>query len=341
VEVLEDRSLPSTVFEQTNLVSDIPGMARFTDKNLVNPWGLVLSSVAPFAIADNGAGVATFHRRSGKSLRLVVTIPAPGGGTSAPTGEIFNPTSDFAISSGPGGSSGPSVLLWATEDGTIAAWNPGANPTTAVLAVDRSSMGAVYKGLALGSNASGNFLYATDFHNGTIDMFDKHFHLVKSFTDPSADLAGFAPFGIRNLGGMLVVTYAKQKLPDKHDDEAGPGNGFIDVFATDGTLVKRLVSHGPLNSPWGLAIAPSHFGGFSGALLVGNFGDGRINAFDPVSGAFLGGLKDRSGNALAIDGLWSLSFGTGHGTGSPRTLFFTAGINDEKDGLFGALMLKD
>jgi uncharacterized protein (TIGR03118 family) len=341
VEVLEDRSLPSTVFVQTNLVSDLPGRARFTDKNLVNPWGLVLSPVAPFAIADNGAGVATFHRRSGKSLRMVVTIPAPGGGTSAPTGEVFNPTSDFVIHSGPGGPSGPSTLLWATEDGTIAAWNPMVNQTTAMLPVDRSGMGAVYKGLALGSTAAGNFLYATDFHNGAVDMFDKNFHLVKSFTDPSSDLAGFAPFGIRNLGGLLVVTYAKQKLPDKHDDEAGPGNGFIDVFNTDGHLLKRLVSQGPLNSPWGLAIAPNHFGRFSGALLVGNFGNGRINAFDPVSGAFLGTLKDRSGHPLAIDGLWSLTFGTGQGTGSGRTLFFTAGINDEKDGLFGTLMPED
>ncbi len=333
VESLEDRSLPSTLFEQTNLVSDIPGMARFTDKNLLNPWGLVLSSVAPFAIADNGAGVATFHRRSGRPFTMVVTIPAPGNGTSAPTGEVFNPTADFILRGVPGGPAGPAVLLWATEDGTIAAWNPLVNPNTAMLVVNNSP-GAVYKGLALGSNASGNFLFATNFRAGTIDVFDTNFkpvHPSGSFSDPNIP-AGFAPFGIRNINGLLFVTYAKQD-GEKHDDVAGPGNGFVDVFDTNGNLVRRLASGGVLNSPWGLVIAPSRFGRFGGALLVGNFGNGRINAFNPASGAFLGTLRDDTGRRLKIDDLWGLD----SEAGSSRTVFFTAGINDEKDGLFGSL----
>jgi uncharacterized protein (TIGR03118 family) len=254
--------------------------------------------------------------------------------TSAPTGIVFNGTSDFVVTSA--GRSGTPAFIFATEDGTISAWSPGVDRTHAILEVDNSGPGAVYKGLALGSNASGNLLFATNFNAGTIDVFDKSFHRVNlSFTDPRLP-TGFAPFGIRNIGGSLYVTYAMQN-DEKHDDVAGPGNGFIDVFDTNGNLLRRLVSGGALNSPWGLALAPGNFGGLSNALLVGNFGDGLINAFDPMTGASLGQVQDVHGNTIHIDGLWGLEFGNGALTGNTNTLFFAAGINGERNGLFGSL----
>jgi len=195
--------------------------------------------------------------------------------------------------------------------------------------------GAVYKGLAIASTSKGNFIYATNFNSGMVEMYDKDFKLVKTFTDPNVD-ANFAPFGIQNINGKLYVTFAKQKLPDKHDDDSGPGNGYVDVFDTDGTMIRRFASHGPLNSPWGLALAPEGFGEFGGHLLVGNFGDGRINAFDLHSGEFDSPLIDLQGNPLAINGLWALQFGAGGANNGKRNhLFFTAGIADEAHGLFG------
>jgi uncharacterized protein (TIGR03118 family) len=348
LEPLEDRYVPSTVYLQNNLVSDIAGVARFTDPNLVNPWGITASPNGPFWISDNGTGVSTLYDGNGHSIPaaspLVVTIPLPPGSTAAnasPTGIVFNATSDFTVSSG--NLSGPAVFIFATEDGTISAWNPTVNRTNAILEVDKSIIptpvnGAVYKGLALGSNANGNFLFAANFRSGAIDVFDKNFAaatLAGSFTDPNLP-AGFAPFDIANFGGQLFVTYAKQDAT-QHDDVAGPGNGFVDVFDTNGNFIKRFASQGTLNSPWGMAMAPASFGQFAGDLLVGNFGDGRINAFDPASGAFLGQLQTDVGTPLAINGLWGLDFGNGIGSGSPNTLFFTAGIGDEGHGLFGSV----
>jgi len=197
-----------------------------------------------------------------------------------------------------------------------------------------TSSGAVYKGLAIASTALGDFLYVTNFHAGVVEMYDRNFNLVKTFTDPNVD-PNFAPFGIQNIGGKLFVTFALQKLPDKHDDQAGPGNGFVDVFDTDGTMIRRFASHGTLNSPWGLALAPEDFGKFSHHLIVGNFGDGRINAFD-TEGNFDGQLIDPEANPLTINGLWALQFGNGaKNGGSSHKLFFTAGIADESHGLFG------
>jgi uncharacterized protein (TIGR03118 family) len=323
---------------RVNLVSDIAGVARFTDSNLVNPWGLAFSPTSPFWVADNGAGVATLYNGRGQAFPLasplVVTIPSPKSATGGtPTGAVFNGTGEFVISAN--SKSGSPPFLFATEDGTILGWSPAVNVASAVIAVNNSGSGAVYKGLAIGSTANGNFLYAANFHAGTVEMYDKNFHQVKTFTDPNVD-ANFAPFGIQNIGGKLYVTFAKQKLPDKHDDDAGPGNGFVDVFSTDGTLVRRFASHGTLNSPWGLALAPGHFGQFSDHLLVGNFGDGRINAFDLDSGEFNAQLIDPEGNPLTINGLWALQFGNGAPNGGSRQkLFFTAGIADESHGLFG------
>jgi uncharacterized protein (TIGR03118 family) len=327
-----------------NLVSDIDGVARFTDPNLVNPWGLGFSSTSPFWVGNNGAGVATLYDGQGKAFPtptpLVVTIPGPTssskGGT--PTGLVFNTstnTSDFVLPGG--GTSGAAVFLFATEDGTILGWNPKVSPTSAVIAVNNSGKGAVYKGLAISTTSAGSFLYVTNFHAGVVEMYDSTFKLMKTFTDPGVD-TNFAPFGIQNINGTLFVTFALQKLPDKHDDQAGPGNGFVDMFSTDGTMMGRFASHGTLNSPWGLAQAPANFGLFSGDILVGNFGDGRISAFD-ASGNFMGQFFDPQGNLLAINGLWSLQFGTGAANNGPTDrLFFTAGIADESHGLFGFIV---
>ncbi len=337
-------------YRQTNLVSDIPGKARVTDANLVNPWGLSHGPATPWWVSDNGKGVSTLYKGDGTPFPvgspLVVTIPPPSGGTSsAPTGNVFNGTSDFVVTEN--NVSGPSLFIFATEDGTISGWNRKVDPTNAIRMVDNSPSGAVYKGLALGSTNSGNFLYATNFHAGTIDVFDAHFApatLSGTFTDPNLPpcsndptKACFAPFGIQNINGKIYVTYALQKLPDKHDDQAGPGNGFVDVFDTSGNLLQRLVSHGTLNSPWGLALAPEGFGRFGKDLLVGNFGDGHINAYELATGNFRGQLKDQKGNPITINGLWALGFGNGALAGPTDTLFFTAGINDEADGLFGSI----
>jgi uncharacterized protein (TIGR03118 family) len=239
--------------------------------------------------------------------------------------------------------SGPAFFLFATEDGTIAGWNPNVDRGHAVIAVDRSTatddagdVGAIYKGLTLVATPAGKFLYASNFRFGTVDVFDSHFNLVNSFTDPTVP-TGFAPFGIHNIGGKLFVTFAKQG-PGKEDDAARPGNGFVDVFAPNGDLLQRLVSRGELDSPWAVTLAPPTFGVFGGDILVGNFGNGRINVYDPTSGEFQGKLRRPDGAPIAIDGLWGLRFAPASPGAGPNTLFFTAGINDEADGLFGTLV---
>jgi len=342
------RATSGGFYQQTNLVSDISGMAKFTDPNLKNPWGLSHSPTSPWWVSDNNAGVSTLYKGDGSSVPLVVTIPLPGGGPGgAPTGNVFNPVNstnpdDFVVSEN--GKSGPSIFMFATEDGTISGWNPNVDQTHALIAVDRSTvgLGAVYKGLAIAGRGNNELIYATNFRFGTVEAFDRKFKLVRSFTDREISndcpLPGqcFAPFGIQNINGNLWVTYALQNAA-KHDDVAGPGNGFVDVFNTAGHLLRRFAAHGTLNSPWGLALAPSDFGQFSNDMLVGDFGDGRINAFDPTSGAFLGQLTDQAGNPITINGLWGLVFGNGAAAGLTNELFFTAGINDEADGLFGKI----
>jgi uncharacterized protein (TIGR03118 family) len=337
-------SAASMVVRETKFVSDISGQAAVMDPDLVNAWGIAASPTGPFWIADNGQGVSTLYDGSGHpfpaSQPLVVTVPPPDGSpdgtTAAPTGVVFNGTNDFVITQGT--QSGPSLFIFATEDGTLSGWSPNVNATAAVLTADNSGSGAVYKGLALGnSSAAGNLLYATNFHAGRIDVFDRNFapaNLAGAFADPNIP-AGFAPFGIANIQGGLYVTYAKQD-EDQHDDVKGPGNGFVDVFDADGNLVRRFASQGPLNSPWGVVLAPATFGSLGNTILVGNFGDGHISAFDRASGSFLGQLSDGQ-NLVEIDGLWGLSFGNGAAAGDVNTLFFTAGPNDEQDGLFGAL----
>jgi uncharacterized protein (TIGR03118 family) len=347
------------------LVSDQANKAPVQDPNLKNAWGVTFTPAAsPFWIADNNTGLSTLYDGAGNIQSLVVTIPCPpkaGQGsscpqTAAPTGMVWNPTTSTTTGFLVPGTKLPASFIWATEDGTISAWTGGLGnltpplpPDNAVLAVDNSrvpnaKLGAVYKGLVVGVNANGVFLFATNFRAGTVDVFapaptssTTGFYVPATtdggFLDPSIP-PGFAPFGIQNINGDLFVTYAKQDAA-KHDDAKGPGNGFVDVFDTDGHLLRRFASQGALNSPWGVARGSFAFGLFSGQILVGNFGDGRINAFDS-NGNFLAQLGRPNGNALRIDGLWTLTLGGGRNSSSD-TLYFTAGPNKETNGLFGTI----
>jgi uncharacterized protein (TIGR03118 family) len=248
---------------------------------------------------------------------------------------VFNGTNNFLLAP-----DAPARFIFASEDGTISGWNPSVNPTHAVLKVDNSASGAVYKGLAIGDGLMGRLLYATNFNSGFVDIFNTNFASVGSFTDPSLPL-GYAPFGIRNVGGQLYVTFAKQDA-DKHDDVPGDGNGFVDIFDGNGVFVKRLISHGDLNSPWGIALAPPSFGDLGGTLLIGNFGDGTIHGYDPVTGEHAGQMLIPSGRPLVIEGLWDLIVGNGGQGGDSGVLYFTAGIPGkdgalEDHGLFGEI----
>ncbi len=334
-------TVTASATNQTNLVSDGFTSAAHKDPNLLNPWGIAFMPGGPFWVADNNQGVLTVYDGSGVNQGLVVTVPVPPGSSAAqssPTGLVFNGTTDFAIVGG------ASTFLAATEDGTIAAWNASLGSlgsVNAVLVVNNSAGGAVYKGLALGSAGGANFLYAANFHAGTVDVFDTHFAAhsfgAGAFTDPNLP-GGFAPFGIQNIGGNIFVAYAEQLGPANHDSQPGAGLGFIDVYDSSGHLLQRLVSGGVLNSPWGMTLAPANFGAFSNDLLVGNFGDGRVNAFDPTTGHFLGTLSINTGTALTNGDLWGLTFGNGAAAaGATNQLFFAAGTNSEADGLFGMM----
>lgn len=321
----------ANVYLQHNLVSDTPGTADVTDPNLVNPWGVSFSATSPFWVSDNGTGKSTLYNGSGTAVALVVTVPSVAGpsGTGNPTGQVQNNTTGFVLANGK-----PASFIFATEDGTINAWNGGTTAT----AIVNNSPAAVYKGLAIGTNASGPMLYAANFRARTIDVFSGTFApttVSGGFVDTNVP-AGFAPFNIWPVGGKLYVLYAKQDNA-LHNDVAGPGNGYVAAFDFNGNLLTHLVSNGPLNSPWGVAIAPSTFGAFGGDLLVGNFGDGKINAFDPTSGVLLGTLQDSNGNAIVIPGLWALVFGNGGSGGDKNTLYFTAGLGGQQHGLLGSL----
>ena len=322
-------ALTSAQYKRTDLITDA------TDPDLVNGWGLTRSSGSPFWVSDNVTGKSTLYNGAGQKLGLVVTIPpAPGTTvTGSPTGDVFNitvgnPTPSFSVSKTVSNvvKSGTAIFLFDTLDGTISGWSPGVDGTHAIIAADRSSFGAVYTGLAITSDSSGDFLYAADNGpNSRIDVFDKNFNLVRSFTDPAIH-GGFAPYGIQNIGGKLWVTFGGNKS----------SAGFVDEFDTAGNVLLRI--NGPLHSPWGLAMAPADFGPFSGTLLVANnVPDGRINAFDPASGAFLGTLRDTNGQAIVINQIWAIQFGNGGNGGQPNQLFFTAGPNNYANGLFGMI----
>jgi len=301
------------------LVSNVAGAAPRTDPNLVNAWGLVAGPATPWWVADNGTSLSTLYRADGSIVPLVVQVPVH------PSGAVFWAAGVRAR------------FVFDTEAGQVRGWLPAQGNQTIVLA-DRSAVGAIYKGLALATTAAGDRFYATDFHNGRVDVFDSSFNLVTgagAFVDPALP-SGYAPFGIQTIGSRVFVTYAKQG-PDAVDEIHGQGKGFVDVYDTNGNFVRRLVTRRPLNSPWGLAMAPSTWGNLAGDLLVGNFGDGAINAFDPVTGAFHGSLKTENGAKLQIDGPWGLKFGNGGSGGDPNVLYFTAGPDDEMNGLFGSL----
>ncbi len=310
-------------FVKVNLVADTAG-ATTTDANLKNAWGMAFSPSGPFWISANGTGKATVYDGSGTKFGLEVDIPSAAGGIGGPvTGQVYNGTAGFVIPA-----AGAANFIFSSEDGVISAWNSG---TAAVVVNDRSATGAVYKGLALG----GNFLYATNFHSGMVDVFDSTFAFVKSFTDSTLP-AGYAPFGVTIIDGKIWVSFAVQNGA-MHDDVPGAGNGAVVAFNSDGSVATRFVKQGHMNSPWAVVKAPAGFGALGGQILVGNFGDGLINAYDRVSGTFLGTLEDSAGAPLVIDGLWALGFGNGGSAGSTGKLYFTAGPNSEANGLFGSL----
>jgi uncharacterized protein (TIGR03118 family) len=397
VETLEDRRVPAGNVLQTNLVSDLPGVAQLQDANLVNPWGISESGGSPFWIANNNSGTSTLYNQNPghtppiplAKVGLTVSMPTPDdplGTSGTPTGTVFNidggTTGGFKVTGvtapTPTSPSHPitaaSAFLFATEDGTIIGWNPNVNPTGfvnpgtyGIIALNNAGnnfsesdpalqTGAVYKGMSIasgngspiiaaGPNSPGDpnstfLLYVANFRSGKIEVYDPTFQPATglsstAFTDPSLP-HGYAPFNVQILGNKVYVTYAKQN-EDKHDDAAGPGRGFVDMYNLDGTGETRLVTRGDLNSPWGLAIAPSSFGSLAGALLVGNFGDGHIHAYNATNGTPMGTLTDPSGDPIQIDGLWALKVGNGGNGGDNQTVYFTAGLAHETHGLFGSL----
>lgn len=320
-------------FDQTNLISDQPGVADNTDGNLQNPWGLAFGDGTFFWLANNGSGTATVCNANGEP-EVGTTITVEG----APTGVVFNSTSGFAITDTTTGATAPATFIFVGEDGLVRGWSQDADPTRALLAADFSDTGAVFKGVAIDPISSQ--LYITDFFNRGVLVLDQNFQPVTdlssdAFFDPDIP-EKFAPFGIRQLQGLIYVTYAQQDESGT-DDVAGAGLGYVDAYQPDGTLVQRIASKGDLNAPWGLAVAPGNFGNFSNTLLVGNFGNGRITAFDLNDNSEVGQLQDSNGNVLAIDGLWAIAFGNGKNAGNTDELYFTAGTGNEAHGLFGRL----
>jgi len=322
-------------YQQNNVVSDLPGIAAHTDSDLVNPFGLTRGPATPWWASDEGTGHSTLYNADGIKQGLIVTVPpppdSPAGTISTPTGVISNnSTSDFML----GSPAGVARFIFATLDGTISGWVPALG-TTAVIAVDNSSR-AIYTGLTSATFNGATFLYAANHKTGAIDVFDSHFQATTvpgQFVD-SAMPAGLVAFNIQAIGDKLIVTFADGATPPAF----GRGLGAVDVFDTGGHLLMRLKSgEAALNAPWGIAMAPANFGELSNRLLIGNLGSGRIAAFDPASGEFVGFLHGSRG-ALAIDGLWAIAFGGGNSTnGASNTLFFTAGIDGLKHGLFGTI----
>jgi uncharacterized protein (TIGR03118 family) len=329
---------PTQHYKQTNLVSDMPGVAAVTDPNLVNAWGMSRSSGSPWWISDNGPGLATLYNGAGAIQSLVVTIPGADGGAGTPTGQVFNGTNDFQLTPG-----NPARFIFVTEDGTVSGWNPAVNPTLAQIKVNTHSA-SVFKGVALAtagtaSGATANYLYVADFRKGHVNVYDANFHRAHLGDDAFEDEAipsGFAPFNVQNIGGNLYVAFAQQDSA-KHDEVDGAGLGYVDVFSPGGRLLHRL-QHGKwFNAPWGMAQAPTDFGANSHNILVGQFGSGQILVFDPVTGQFKGPLFDAANTPIVIDGLWDIAFGGGTTSGPSNTLFFSAGPNGEQDGLFGTI----
>ena len=331
-----DSHRPPNQYVLHSLITDTGAGGTATDPHLVNGWGLTAGPTTPWWVADNGTDTSTLYTGTGATIPLVVNVP--GG----PTGTVFNGSAtDFLVSGG--GKTGPARFLFATEGGQILGWNPtvpGAPVPSDQAFVGATTAGAIYKGLAIGTSSGHAYLYATNFHAGRVDVFDGSFTLqtwAGAFVDPTLP-ARYAPFGIQNLNGMIFVTYAKQDAT-KHDEIDGEGRGFVSVFATDGTFLGRVGTRDELNAPWGLAWAPADFGRFSGDLLVGNFGDGRITAFAWTSDGWRerGQLKGLDHHTVRVPGLWGIGFGNGFASGPTNTLYVVAGPNHESSGMFGSI----
>ena len=318
-------ALSAQTYSVTKLVSDVSGVATFTDPNLVNPWGLAAAGTAPWWVSDNGTGLSTLYDGQGNIQSLVVNVPpgATGGKTGTPTGIVANTSSSF----------GGSFFIFDSEDGTIQTW-AGAPGTTIV--VDNGTA-AVYKGLAMAQISTSNILYAANFRSGKVEAYNTSFKPVSlpagAFTDSTLP-AGYAPFNVQTIGGDIFVAFAEQDSA-KHDEVDGPGLGYVDKFNPSGKLLMRLQHGSYMNAPWGIALAGSNFGTFSNDLLVGNFGSGAVVAFDPTTGKVKGTLTNSSNKPIVIPGLWALGFGQGGTNGPSDWLYFTAGIKSEAHGLFG------
>lgn len=322
------------------LVSDKASIAAaHTDANLINPWGIAFGPGLPVWVADAGTSVSTLYDGTGAANPLVVNLAPGSNGKARPTGIVVNTSNDFIITPTAGGPSAPALFIFDGLGGTLNAWSKSVSGTQASLVYDDGAGGAVYKGLALASCGGANVLYATDFHNGKIDTFNDQFKKVSSsggFSDPQLP-AGFAPFGIQLVGTQLFVSYAEPMAPANVIEVLGPGLGLVDVFDSCGKFIKRFATGGALNAPWGFALAPADFGMFSNDLLIGNFGDGAINAYDPKTGQFIGSVKTPDGTPIQYPGLWGIAFGNGAASQPVNTLFFAAGINKVQDGIYGRI----
>ncbi|HET6208260.1 MAG TPA: TIGR03118 family protein [Terracidiphilus sp.] len=336
-------------YMQTNLVSDVPGMAAATDPNLVNAWGMSRSSTSPWWISDNGTGITQLYTGTGGAVALGQPCPTgslvncvviPTGDpnkspTGTPTGQVFNGTADFELAP-----KTPARFIFVTEDGTVSGWAGGPAATIKV----NTHGASVFKGVALATlstkyGGTANYLYVADFRKGRVNVYNSHFYKVHLDGDAFEDEEiphGFAPFNVQNIGGNIYVAFAQQDS-EKHDEVDGAGLGYVDVFSPAGRLLHRLQHGHFMNAPWGMTQAPSDFGAYSHNILVGQFGSGQILVFDPVTGRFKGTLNDASDKPITIDGLWAIAFGGGTTSGPSNTLFFSAGINHEADGLFGTI----
>jgi uncharacterized protein (TIGR03118 family) len=328
-----------TAFLETKLVSDTAaGGGAVVDPNLVDAWGIAFGTGAPVWVNDNGTNKSTLYDGNGAIQSLVVAIPpgsASPGGTANPTGIVFNGTSGFTVTKN--GTTGPASFIFVGEGGTISGWSQNVDNAHSITVVDNSASGAVYKGVGIVTGAT-NLLFAPNFHTGVVEVYDSKFQKASvsgGFKDPNLP-AGYAPFNLQVIGTTVYVAYAQQDATAANEVD-GAGLGFVDSFDLNGNLIKRLVSNGPLNAPWGMAIAPANFGTFSNDLLVGNFGDGKINVFDPNTGAFVGTISDSTGKPLVIDGLWGIAFGNGALSQPTNTLFFAAGPSSETHGLYGRI----
>ncbi len=334
-------SARATAFDQTNLISATSAIAAgVTDPELVNPWGVSLSATSPFGISDEGTGVTQLNNGAGQPVAVAaansshIGVATPAGTTSNPTGQVSNSAGAGTFNVSNGTATASAAFIFANLNGSISAWNPGVVAGQSVVVVNNAASGAVYTGLAIAGTGTSAMLYAANVHSGQVDVFNSSFQQQASFTDPHAP-AGFVPFNVQTLNGMVFVTYAPQNAAGNFVRNA-TGQGFVDEFNPNGTLVGRVANIGTLNDPWGLAIAPSTFGQFAGDLLVGNFGNGTIDAFNLATDTLAGTLDDANGNAITLPGLWALTVGNGASAGSPDSLYFTAEIG-AGEGLFGDL----